>query len=154
MCECFFYCYFLFLSMCIIVDWVIDFCVFFFSSRRRHTRCALVTGVQTCALPILVEVEPRPPVVDYLTAPDADELVHEDFGTNVIHDDGAPVEMLDDTFRAAPHLVQESVYQQAYAAVPIETRGIVVEHDAGTGDVTMWVATQAPPEHRPLDRKS
>src|SRR3546814_4020265 len=27
--------------------------VFFFSSRRRHTRCALVTGVQTCALPIL-----------------------------------------------------------------------------------------------------
>src|SRR3546814_3115486 len=30
------------------------YCVvlFFFSSRRRHTRCALVTGVQTCALPI------------------------------------------------------------------------------------------------------
>src|SRR3546814_2013190 len=29
-----------------------DIYVFFFSSRRRHTRCALVTGVQTCALPI------------------------------------------------------------------------------------------------------
>src|SRR3546814_1364692 len=29
-----------------------SFCVFF-ASRRRHTRCALVTGVQTCALPIL-----------------------------------------------------------------------------------------------------
>src|SRR3546814_719521 len=28
------------------------FLFFFFSSRRRHTRCALVTGVQTCALPI------------------------------------------------------------------------------------------------------
>src|SRR3546814_1841758 len=27
-------------------------CIFLFSSRRRHTRCALVTGVQTCALPI------------------------------------------------------------------------------------------------------
>src|SRR3546814_4774773 len=27
-------------------------CLFFFSSRRRHTICALVTGVQTCALPI------------------------------------------------------------------------------------------------------
>src|SRR3546814_1435914 len=27
---------------------------FFFSSRRRHTRCALVTGVQTCALPISI----------------------------------------------------------------------------------------------------
>src|SRR3546814_3574116 len=31
---------------------VSDFIFFFFSSRRRHTRCALVTGVQTCALPI------------------------------------------------------------------------------------------------------
>src|SRR3546814_2634410 len=31
----------------------VQVCVFFFfSSRRRHTRCALVTGVQTCALPI------------------------------------------------------------------------------------------------------
>src|SRR3546814_13622717 len=31
---------------------VIVLLFFFFSSRRRHTRCALVTGVQTCALPI------------------------------------------------------------------------------------------------------
>src|SRR3546814_2668750 len=37
---------------------VLLFCVsFFFSSRRRHTRCALVTGVQTCALPISTEHE-------------------------------------------------------------------------------------------------
>src|SRR3546814_2058183 len=42
---------------------IVLFCILFFlffSSRRRHTRCALVTGVQTCALPIckqgLVEV--------------------------------------------------------------------------------------------------
>src|SRR3546814_1840480 len=42
--------------------------MFFFSSRRRHTRCALVTGVQTCALPISRDSEsgthcgrPRPP---------------------------------------------------------------------------------------------
>src|SRR3546814_3355456 len=33
------------------MDVMIDF-IFCFSSRRRHTRCALVTGVQTCALPI------------------------------------------------------------------------------------------------------
>src|SRR3546814_9211696 len=33
--------------------WLLVF--FFFSSRRRHTRCALVTGVQTCALPISVD---------------------------------------------------------------------------------------------------
>src|SRR3546814_3429178 len=30
---------------------------FFFSSRRRHTRCALVTGVQTCALPIFIDLD-------------------------------------------------------------------------------------------------
>src|SRR3546814_7495320 len=34
-------------SFCLVI-----FFFFFFSSRRRHTRCALVTGVQTCALPI------------------------------------------------------------------------------------------------------
>src|SRR3546814_3579158 len=32
--------------------------LFFFSSRRRHTRCALVTGVQTCALPIFIVNNP------------------------------------------------------------------------------------------------
>src|SRR3546814_1224412 len=37
-----------------LTDWVGYIISFFFSSRRRHTRCALVTGVQTCALPILL----------------------------------------------------------------------------------------------------
>src|SRR3546814_1357849 len=37
---------------CMYVFVVLFFVFFFFSSRRRHTRCALVTGVQTCALPI------------------------------------------------------------------------------------------------------
>src|SRR3546814_8932506 len=44
-CIFFLYCYLCCLLMCLIY-------FFFFSSRRRHTRCALVTGVQTCALPI------------------------------------------------------------------------------------------------------
>src|SRR3546814_819790 len=35
------------------------FCFYFFASRRRHTRCALVTGVQTCALPISWQVHSR-----------------------------------------------------------------------------------------------
>src|SRR3546814_18187846 len=46
------------------------FCVFvfFFSSRGRHTRCALVTGVQTCALPIcsLQRLSRRPPLLALL----------------------------------------------------------------------------------------
>src|SRR3546814_4786494 len=47
-------------TSCLLNDFVLDIfevflslrLFFFFSSRRRHTRCALVTGVQTCALPI------------------------------------------------------------------------------------------------------
>src|SRR3546814_15328773 len=47
------------------------FCMFVFSSRRRHTRCALVTGVQTCALPIWPKgrdayVLRRAPSADYM----------------------------------------------------------------------------------------
>src|SRR3546814_1285300 len=38
------------LLYCVLLLGILFF--FFFSSRRRHTRCALVTGVQTCALPI------------------------------------------------------------------------------------------------------
>src|SRR3546814_9841634 len=37
------------------------FFFFFFSSRRLHTRCALVTGVQTCALPILSQAQAKRP---------------------------------------------------------------------------------------------
>src|SRR3546814_16244469 len=40
--------------------------VFVFSSRRRHTRCALVTGVQTCALPISAR---NPRTAPHATAP-------------------------------------------------------------------------------------
>src|SRR3546814_5928456 len=42
--------------LCLVVGVLFLVCFFFFSSRRRHTRCALVTGVQTCALPISVKV--------------------------------------------------------------------------------------------------
>src|SRR3546814_5980155 len=40
--------------------------VFFFSSRRRHTRCALVTGVQTCALPIFTALDDSMPNGTYI----------------------------------------------------------------------------------------
>src|SRR3546814_4482474 len=43
--------------------------MFFFSSRRRHTSCALVTGVQTCALPIY------PALADYVARSDLVVLI-------------------------------------------------------------------------------
>src|SRR3546814_1087061 len=39
---------------------------FFFSSRRRHTRCALVTGVQTCALPISLSFQLHTPLLAFI----------------------------------------------------------------------------------------
>src|SRR3546814_10731399 len=42
----------MFFYVVVLYGCIIVFSCFFFSSRRRHTRCALVTGVQTCALPI------------------------------------------------------------------------------------------------------
>src|SRR3546814_7971941 len=42
------------ISSCVIIISVYFCFCFFFSSRRRHTICALVTGVQTCALPISI----------------------------------------------------------------------------------------------------
>src|SRR3546814_7052122 len=48
---------------------------FFLSSRRRHTRCALVTGVQTCALPIYIHdlAPPAAEDTDIEMAPQEDE---------------------------------------------------------------------------------
>src|SRR3546814_6190744 len=61
LCDCRMYISYVLLSIAFF-DFIFLWCVikvslyllgfFFFSSRRRHTRCALVTGVQTCALPI------------------------------------------------------------------------------------------------------
>src|SRR3546814_1383997 len=49
--------------------------MFFFASRRRHTRCALVTGVQTCALPICIR-SPRSPCCDEPTGSANKQLPH------------------------------------------------------------------------------
>src|SRR3546814_4115794 len=67
----------------LLVAWrcLLWFCVvFFFSSRRRHTRCALVTGVQTCALPIYQLAALTLQLASAIAAADGDfcakEIVH------------------------------------------------------------------------------
>src|SRR3546814_9584797 len=65
-----FVCDLLYLSYCVLVC----FLCFFFSSRRRHTRCALVTGVQTCALPISLSNAAAAKLFDELSASPDDRL--------------------------------------------------------------------------------
>jgi carbon-monoxide dehydrogenase large subunit len=96
-----------------------------------------------------VDYEPLVPVVDYLTADEAGELVHADYPANVVGQMGGdPPEAVGEVFASAAHVVRETIHQQAYAAVPMETRGIVVEYSAHDQGITIWSATQAPHEVR------
>jgi carbon-monoxide dehydrogenase large subunit len=96
-----------------------------------------------------VDYEPLPPVVDYVTAAEGDALVHEAYPGNLAGEmGGAPPETVAEIFASAPHVVSETIYQQGYAAVPMETRGMVVEWAAASGELTIWAATQSPHELR------
>ena len=96
-----------------------------------------------------VDYDPLTPVVDYVTAPDSDELVHAGFANNVMGElQGGAADKVDEAMAGAAHVVEHAVYQQAYAAVPIETRGIVAEWVSTTEEMTIWAATQSPHEVR------
>jgi aerobic carbon-monoxide dehydrogenase large subunit len=94
-----------------------------------------------------VEYDPLPPVVDYVEAQQSTELVHDEYPGNVAGRlKGAKPDAVEEACASAAHVVAESIYQQAYAAVPMETRGLIVEWSGG--ELTMWAATQAPHEVR------
>jgi carbon-monoxide dehydrogenase large subunit len=94
-----------------------------------------------------VDYEPLPPVVDYVSAPRREELVHEAYPGNVAGSLGRPLpEELAGAFESAAHDVAVSIFQQAYAPVPIETRGMIAEWSGE--ELTVWAATQSPHEMR------
>jgi carbon-monoxide dehydrogenase large subunit len=96
-----------------------------------------------------VDYDPLPAVVDYLAAPDVTDLVHEQHGSNLIGElAGLPASALDEVFDAAAHTTTATISQQAYVALPMEGRGLVVDHAAGTGDITIYSATQSAHEVR------
>ncbi|MBL7494951.1 xanthine dehydrogenase family protein [Frankia sp. CNm7] len=96
-----------------------------------------------------VDYEPLPAIADYLQARDSDVLVHANFpGNNAGGLAGPPPAMVEPAFAAAAHVAAETIYQQAYLAVPMETRGIVVEWAEASGELTIWAATQSPHEVR------
>src|SRR3546814_6690102 len=88
---------------------------FFFSSRRRHTRCALVTGVQTCALPICY----RPPVDETGGRTIGDEMTDSDTPRILLIDDAPSIrEPLGDYLEAQGFAVTA-------AAIAAEARSIL-----------------------------
>ncbi len=98
---------------------------------------------------VIVDYTELVPVVDYVTATESDELVHAGFAGNVVGElAGRTAEQVDAAIAGAAHVVEETIYEHAYAAVPMETRGIVVEWASASGELTIWAATQAPNEVR------
>ncbi|MFG1924479.1 xanthine dehydrogenase family protein molybdopterin-binding subunit [Cryptosporangium sp. NPDC048952] len=94
-----------------------------------------------------VDYEPLAPVVDYKEP--SDELVHSGYPGNLAGElSGRPMADLDEIFANAPHVVEETIYQQAYAAAPMETRGLIAEYSAPTREMTIWASTQVPHEMR------
>jgi aerobic carbon-monoxide dehydrogenase large subunit len=98
---------------------------------------------------VVVDYHPLPAVVDYATADRSQGQVHEGYEGNLVGETGGgSADQVAEALASATHVVDESIWQQAYAAVPLETRGIVVEWDAPTEEMTIWAATQAPNEVR------
>ena len=98
---------------------------------------------------VVVDYEPLTAVVDFLAAADSPDLVHAAHGSNLIGGmAGAPVSAVEEVFAAAAHVVTLTVDQQSQSACPMETRGIVVDHNPGSGEITIYAATQAPHEVR------
>jgi carbon-monoxide dehydrogenase large subunit len=96
-----------------------------------------------------IDYEPLAPVVDYMTADTADTLVHAEHGSNLIGEiGGMPRAALDDVFASAAHVVQETVYQHAHTAAPMEGRGLIVHATPATGELVIYSSTQAPHEVR------
>jgi aerobic carbon-monoxide dehydrogenase large subunit len=98
---------------------------------------------------VAVDYDPLPAVVDYTAAEASEALVHAAHGSNLIGQmGGRPASSLDDVFAAADHVVRATIAQQAYAAVPMEGRGLVVDPSPTTGEITIYAATQSPHEVR------
>jgi carbon-monoxide dehydrogenase large subunit len=98
---------------------------------------------------VVVDYDPLPAVPDYTVATESDALVHADFERNVVGEaQGGSLEGVEEALASAPHVVEQTVYQQAYTAVPMETRGILAEWVATTEEITIWAATQSPHEVR------
>ena len=92
---------------------------------------------------IEVEFEPLPPLPDAKSALEDDAvLVHEQLGRNVaalLHTrkgDGA------DAMESCPHRLSRRFVHHRYAAMPMETRGVVAEYDGRTDTLTVWSSTQ------------
>src|SRR5919201_3646594 len=94
---------------------------------------------------VAVDYEPLPAIVDGRAAlePGA-PLLHEAAGTNVAAQFTVAVGDVDAAFAAAEMVLRERLMVQRHGGVPLETRGLVADFDAGRGLITVWGPTKVP----------
>jgi carbon-monoxide dehydrogenase large subunit len=94
-----------------------------------------------------IEIEPLDVVVDAVEAVDpAAPLLFPEWGTNVAVElsIGDPQEAIEAAVAAAPHVVERTFRVQRQSGLPIEPRGVIARHDPLTGELTVWMSSQAP----------
>ncbi|CAN5483693.1 xanthine dehydrogenase family protein molybdopterin-binding subunit [soil metagenome] len=98
-----------------------------------------------------VDYDPLPAIADFTKAvslaAEKGLVVHDAYPDNVAGGmAGAPPD--EEVFAHAAHVASEHIYQQTHVPVPMETRGMVVEWEASSQELTIWASTQAPHELR------
>ena len=92
-----------------------------------------------------VDYEPLPAVVDVEAAADVGSpLVHEDLGSNVSVGSSGSAGEPDQAFREADAVISARLVEPRIIPNPLETRAVVASFERGTGNMTLWLSTQAP----------
>jgi aerobic carbon-monoxide dehydrogenase large subunit len=99
-------------------------------------------AVVDAAEDVIVEYDPLPVVTDPEKALQDGPLVHEQFGTNKVHEWSLGGGDLDAGFAEADVIVERRVINHRTAGAPIEPRGVLADYRAGS--LTVWSATQVP----------
>ena len=98
---------------------------------------------------ITVDYGPLPPIVGDETARAASARVHERWPDNVGVRVGGAVGDVERAFgEPGLTIVRERFRHQRLAAVPIETRGVLAQHDPESGVLTVWGSIQSPYSQR------
>jgi carbon-monoxide dehydrogenase large subunit len=94
---------------------------------------------------IEVDYESRPAVMDLEKAVEGGSpLVHEDLGTNLCVEISGRAGDPDRAFREADGVVSARLVQPRLIPSPLEPRAVVASYERGTGNMTLWLSTQAP----------
>ncbi|HEY1591746.1 MAG TPA: xanthine dehydrogenase family protein molybdopterin-binding subunit [Solirubrobacteraceae bacterium] len=99
-------------------------------------------AVVDAAEKVVVEYDPLPAVTDPEKALEGAPFVHEELGTNKVHEWSLPGGDIEAGFAEADVIVERRVVNHRTAGAPIEPRGVLADYRAG--ELTLWTATQVP----------